>query len=216
MIKAVIFDLDGVIAKTDNYHYLAWKKTCEEHHLFFDKDLNNELRGVSRQNSLNIILKHNKFKMNEDSINQILSEENQYFNEIISKINETDLFTGIIDVFKELKVRNIKIGVGTMTKHSKEIIDGLNIRSYFDAIVDGNMVVNSKPDPEVFLSCAKLLEVNPTETLVIEDGKSGIEAANAGGFISVAIRNVTSLNIAKFNIDDITEVLDVLKSVESE
>ena len=210
MINAVIFDLDGVLAKTDSYHYLSWKRICDNHHFYFDKDINNELRGISREDSLRVILRHNKIELNENEFNDICNEENTFYNVLLQGLNENDLFPGTIPVLKELRKRGIKLAIGTGTKHADEIIDKLNIRKYFDVIIDGNMVSNPKPDPECFLLCSKKLDVKPESTFVIEDADSGIMAAISGNFIPIAVGNAKKSNKAHYNIQDMKDILVLL------
>jgi beta-phosphoglucomutase len=211
MIKAVIFDLDGVLAKTDSLHYLSWKKICDNHHFQFDKDLNNELRGISREECLRTILAYNKLKVSDEDFKKICDEESNNYNNLISNLTSNDLMSGAIDVLKSLVNRNIKLAIGTGSKHASRVIDKLEIRKYFDVIVDGNMTIKAKPDPECFLTCAKLLAIDPSEILVIEDADSGIMAANAGGFISVSTKSNKEDIIAQHYIDTLEEVLLLLK-----
>jgi|SRR5574344_83122 beta-phosphoglucomutase len=211
MVKAIIFDLDGVLAKTDSLHYFSWKKICENHHFQFDKDLNNSLRGVSREECLNIILRYNKIKLNDVDFKKICEEESNNYNLLIANISTNDLMPGALNVLKTIKAKGIKMAIGSGSKHASFVIDKLEIRKYFDVIVDGNMIKNAKPDPECFIICSKLLKVEPVDTLVIEDADSGIIAANNGGFNSVSVRRTAEDVIADHYIDRLEEILLLIK-----
>ncbi len=211
MVKAIIFDLDGVLAKTDSLHYFSWKKICENHHFQFDKDLNNSLRGVSREECLNIILRYNKIKLNDVDFKKICEEESNNYNLLIANISTNDLMPGALNVLKTIKAKGIKMAIGSGSKHASFVIDKLEIRKYFDVIVDGNMIKNAKPDTECFIICSKLLKVEPVDTLVIEDADSGIIAANNGGFNSVSVRRTAEDVIADHYIDRLEEILLLIK-----
>lgn len=211
MIKAIIFDLDGVLTKTDSLHYLSWKKICDKHHLQFDKELNNQLRGVSRKESFQIILRFNNKTFTEEEFNSILVEENAIYEQVISGLNkEKDVFSGVYDLLADLRTRQIKLAIGSGSTHAKEVLSRLDLSRFFDVIVDGNMITKTKPDPDIFLQCAKLLECNPEDTLVIEDACSGVEAANRGGFTSVALRSAKDAKNAKFEIDSLEEIYKLI------
>lgn len=211
MIKAVIFDLDGVLAKTDSLHYLSWKRISENHHLSFDKDLNNLLRGVSREECLKIILDHNKACLSEEDFDKVCDEENKNYSALALNVTPNDLFPNAVEVLKEIKQKGIKLAIGTGSKHAQIVIDKLGIRKFFDVIVDGTMFHNPKPDPECFMLCARLLKVNPVDALVIEDADSGILAANDGGFNSVSIRQTSDNVIADHYIEKLDDVLLLIK-----
>jgi beta-phosphoglucomutase len=211
MVKAVIFDLDGVLAKTDSLHYLSWKRISESHHLNFDKDLNNLLRGVSREECLKIILDHNKARLNEEDFNKICDEESKNYAALALNVTPNDLFPNTIEILKSIKQSGVKLAIGSGSKHAQIVIDKLGIRKFFDVIVDGTMFHNPKPDPECFMLCARLLKINPVDALVVEDADSGILAANAGGFNSVATRQTSDNVVADHYIDKLDDVLLLIK-----
>lgn len=211
MIKAVIFDLDGVLTKTDSLHYLSWKKVCENHRFMFDKDLNNELRGVSRQECLSIILHFNKIKLSDEDFKKICDEESANYDVQITRLTVNDLMPGTVEVLKAIKLKGIRLALGSGSKHASLVIDKLDIHKYFDVVVDGNMIKNPKPDPECFTLCATLLKVSPADSLVVEDADSGIIAANRGGFTSVSVRQTKEGIVADHYIEHLEQVLLLLK-----
>ena len=212
MVKAVIFDLDGVLAKTDSFHYLSWKKICDTHAYLFDKVMNNELRGVSREECLKIILGYNNITLSDEDFKKVCDEENENYNHIVDDITEQDLFPGVVNLLKKLKGDGFPLAIGTISKHAKTTIEKLKIGKFFNTIVDGNMVKKAKPDPECFLLCAKNLGISPKDILVIEDADSGIIAANKGGFISVAFGNAKNNKEAKYIVDSIEEIDNIIKT----
>ncbi|MBU3099484.1 MULTISPECIES: beta-phosphoglucomutase [Clostridium] len=193
-IKAVIFDLDGVIVSTDKYHYQAWKKMADEEEIYFDKIINEGLRGVSRMESLEIILKKSQKIYNQNEKEELAGRKNNYYREMLNCLTPTDILPGVIKVLEFLRERGIKIAIGSSSKNTPFILEKIGLGSYFDAVSDGNDINKSKPDPEVFLLAAKKIRVIPGECLVLEDADAGIEAALAGGMkvmgVGFAAKNV--------------------------
>ncbi len=188
MLKGVIFDLDGVLCHTDEFHYLAWKEVSDELGLVFDRSLNSKLRGVSRKDSFRIILNENKKTMDEEAIDVILEKKNTIYRKHLATMTSDDLDPDVIPSIERLKGKGLKLAVGSSSKNTNTILENLRIKEYFDAIADGTMIKKSKPDPEVFLLAAEKLELNAEECIVIEDAKAGIEAASRGGMASIAFR----------------------------
>jgi len=176
-MKAVIFDLDGVIVSTDHLHYEAWLKVSQEEGLVFNHDINSFLRGVSREASLDIILKHNNKKMSTTQKQDILTRKNNDYLDSIHTLKPDDILDGIPDVLSMLKDRNLKLAIGSSSKNAQHILKQIGLSDFFDAVCDGNMILSSKPDPEVFLLAAKMLGVQPEDCVVIEDASSGVIAA---------------------------------------
>ncbi len=180
-IEAVIFDLDGVLVDTAKYHYLAWKKLADELNIQFSIEDNERLKGVSRMQSLEIILEIGKATINNDVKIQLAQKKNNWYVEYISKLTPEDILPGVIVFLESIKAKGIKIALGSASKNSMLILNKLNLTDYFDAIIDGTKVSKAKPDPEVFLKGAKALEVLPSQCIVFEDAEAGVEAAiNAG------------------------------------
>ena len=205
-IKAFIFDLDGVIVDTAKYHYLAWKKIADQLDIKFSEEQNELLKGVSRLRSLDIILELGKKKASQLDKNKWLIQKNEDYLTYLVDMDETAILLGVFPVLKFLKEKNQLIALGSASKNARPILEKTGIVSYFDAIVDGNDVTNAKPDPEVFLIAAKLLDVNPTDAIVFEDSVAGIQAANIGKMTSIGIGEETILHEAKYIFKDFTYI----------
>ena len=182
-----LFDLDGVIVDTANYHFLAWRKIASNFGFELSKENNEKLKGVSRTKCLNIILELSNFDLNENSFNYYLKKKNEIYLDYIKNINSENILPGILKTLNYLKEKKIMIGIGSASKNAKFIIEKLKIVPFFDVIVDGNQIVNSKPDPEVFLKGSKALGVLPENCVVFEDSDSGIQAAKAAKMTAIAI-----------------------------
>ena len=190
-MKAVIFDLDGVICFTDKYHYIAWKKLADKEGIYFDETINNRLRGVSRMDSLEIILERATKKYSDEEKEAMAAEKNATYVELLKEMSPADLSTEVKDTPNELRARGYKLAIGSSSKNTKMIIGQIGLGDFFDAISDGTNITKSKPDPEVFLKAAEFIGENPTDCLVVEDAKAGIEAAYAGGFVSAGLGEAT-------------------------
>ena len=210
MIKGVIFDLDGVIVFTDKYHYLAWKAIADEENIYFDEQINHLLRGVSRMESLNIILRKATKCYNEKEKEELAYKKNEIYKNYLQSLNKNNVSLDVINTLKTLKEKNIKIAIGSSSKNTKLILSKIGLLDMFDCIVDGNDIKHSKPNPEVFLKAAEKLMLNPSDCLVIEDAESGIDAAIDGGFISVGIGNASKYNKTKYKIDNVKEIINLL------
>ena len=187
MISAVIFDLDGVIVSTDECHYMAWKKLADEEGIYFDKIINNRLRGVSRMESLDIVLEKSERKYSIKEKEELATRKNNYYKEYITKLTPNDILPGVTDTLNELKKHDIKIAIGSSSKNTPLILERIGLTEVFDAISDGNNIKKSKPDPEVFVKAAQMLEVECEKCLVVEDADAGIEAGRAAGMRTLAV-----------------------------
>lgn len=208
--KAVIFDLDGVICSTDDYHYEAWKELAEQIGVPFDKEINNLLRGVSRQKSLEIILRNHDIVYSDEEKKELTDKKNLIYRGLLKSMTPKDLDPEVDLVLKKLKEEGLKIAIGSSSKNARLILGYLGIENEFDAISDGNNIRASKPDPEIFLRAAKSLAINPGDCLVVEDAKAGVLAAIAGGMDCAAIGYATKYGIAKYNLRSIKELLEIL------
>jgi len=186
-ISACIFDLDGVIVDTARYHFIAWKELAKTWDIDLTTEENEKLKGVSRVESLRHIIGLADIQLSNDEIDRYCTEKNAHYLSLISDMDDSELLPGVKELLEELTQLNIKIGLGSASKNAPHIIKKTAIDHYFQAVVSGNDVVNSKPHPEVFLNGAEILNVAPVETIVFEDSQKGIEAANRGNFISVGI-----------------------------
>ncbi len=209
-IKGVIFDLDGVIVSTDHYHFLGWKRLADEEGIFFDEEINNRLRGVSRMESLNIILERSKKTYNDEEKNEMAQRKNNYYVEYLSNLTDKDILPNVFKVLEKLKEKNIKIAIGSSSKNTPIILKRIGLSEYFDAIADGNDIKKSKPDPEVFLLACERLKLSPKECAVVEDAKSGIDAAKSAKMVGIAISDAFSYEKADYSLKNIEDILNLV------
>ena len=205
-ISAVIFDLDGVIVSTDEYHYQAWKQISDQENIYFDREINERLRGVSRMESLDIILSHSNKVYSQSEKGLLAQRKNDIYCELLNKLSPNDILPGVINLLISLKARDIKVAIGSSSKNTPFILDQIGLASNFDAIADGNSIKNSKPDPEVFLLAAKMLGVEPEACVVIEDAEAGIDAAKAAGMKAVGIGSAAKCLNADLKLIDLTNI----------
>lgn len=188
MIKGVIFDLDGVIVSTDELHYEAWKKLAEELGITdFTKEDNEKQRGVSRMESLEVVLAKGSRQYSEEEKVQLADRKNNYYKEMLKTLDKSALLPGSEETLLKLKEKNILIALGSASKNAITILKQIEIYDLFNEISSGLDVTRSKPDPQVFLVAAQKLGLDPGECLVVEDSKAGIVAAKAGGMKSLAV-----------------------------
>ena len=192
-IRACIFDLDGVIVDTASHHFVAWQNLAEELGVPFSAEDNEALKGVSRVDSLEYILRKGGLVLDPATKVQLMDRKNAHYLELASKTSPSDALPGVVELIHELRSQGIKVALGSSSKNAEMILTRLTLLDAFDTLVDGNHITLSKPDPEVFLMGAKALGLAPEECLVFEDAQSGIDAANAGGFPVVGIGNQGSL-----------------------
>ena len=186
-MKAVIFDLDGVICFTDKYHYQAWKALADRLGIYFDEIINNRLRGVSRMASLDIVLERAERSYSQEEKDAFAAEKNATYVELLQQMSPRDLSDEVRETLNALRAGGYKLAIGSSSKNTKLILSRIGLGDFFDAISDGTNITHSKPDPEVFLMAAEMLSLDPSECLVVEDAKAGIQAAHAGGFRSAGI-----------------------------
>ncbi len=189
MIKAVLFDLDGVITDSSKYHYLAWKMVAQKLGIEFDEVYNEKLKGVSRAESLELILQNDKRKRiySSEEKEKIADEKNEAYKKLIQKIKPTDLLPGIKALLIDLRDNNIKTVVCSASKNANTIIESLKIQGYFDIIVDANLIIHSKPDNDIFTIGAYMAGVKPKEAVGIEDAAAGIDAIHNAGMKAIGI-----------------------------
>ncbi len=204
--KAFIFDLDGVIVDTARYHFLAWQKLAQELGIEFTPEHNEELKGVSRVRSLDIILELGKVTASQEDKNRWLIQKNEDYLAYLVNINQSEVLPGVMPILQFLKEKNQAIALGSASKNARPILEKTGIIHYFDAIVDGNDVTNAKPDPEVFLQAAKLLGATPENSIVFEDSVAGVQAANIANMTSVGIGEEIILREAKYIFRDFTYI----------
>lgn len=212
--KGFIFDLDGVIVDTAKYHFLAWKNLANSLGIDFTKEQNEQLKGVSRINSLEKILNWGNKTVSADEFQKLLVRKNEEYLEYITKMDESEILPDTEKILDFLIQNNQGIALGSASKNAVPILEKINLLSKFECIVDGNSVIKGKPNPEVFLKAADGLQVPPTECIVFEDSIAGIQAANAADMISIGIGEQNVLHEADYVFKDFTGLsVEFLKSL---
>ncbi|MCL2050447.1 MAG: beta-phosphoglucomutase [Lachnospiraceae bacterium] len=210
-MKAIIFDLDGVIIHTDKYHYQAWKKLADRLGVYFDEEINNRLRGVSRMESLDIVLENSDYSSaNSEMKNEMAEEKNNTYRELLEKMTPEDLEAEVLDTLTALKQQGILMSIGSSSKNARLILNKIGLGDFFDAISDGNNITNSKPDPEVFLKAADYLNVNACDCVVVEDADAGISAAHRAEMKAIAMGDAVKYGNGDWNIGAFREILDII------
>ena len=215
-IEACLFDLDGVLCDTAKYHFKAWKRLANELGFDFTETENEQLKGVSRVESLNLILKWGGKVENDEEVKTAYADKkNEWYLEYIAHMTPEETLEGVEKFLISLQKEGIKIGLGSASKNARMILDRIKLTHYFDVIIDGNSTKNSKPHPEVFLLGAEQLGVSPQNTIVFEDAEKGIEAALNGNFYAVGIGNPDTLDeahivIPGFEYIDWSEIQEAL------
>lgn len=207
-VKAVIFDLDGVLVDTAIYHFQAWHRLAEDLGYSFSIVDNEQLKGVSRIESLELILKWAGVEKSEAEKADLLVLKNQWYLELIEQLSPDHLLSGSLELLKKLQEKGIKIGLGSASKNAMGILEKTGIIPYFDALIDGNVVQLSKPNPEVFLKGAEVLEIAPAHCLVLEDAQAGIDAARAAGMQVIGVGLEEHLKGADLVVADLGTLVD--------
>ena len=205
-IKACIFDLDGVIVDTAGYHYQAWKRLANQLDFDFTLEDNEKLKGISRKESLELILKWGMVSKTNLEKEELARLKNSWYVEMISGMTPADVLPGALQFLKDVKTSGYKTALGSASKNAGIILNKVELTNYFDAIVDGNVVTASKPDPQVFLKGAKMLDVDPLACVVFEDAIAGVEAAKNGGMKVVGIGSIETLAGADLIIGSLQEM----------
>lgn len=206
MIKAFIFDLDGVLVDTAKYHFRAWKALANEIGIDFTEKENEQLKGISRKESLELILGWANVQISEDRKLELMEMKNNLYLQFVENMNASELLQGVKEFLIESKTLGLKIALGSASKNAIPILEKTNILSFFDAIVDGNHTTKSKPDPQVFRMGADLLGLKPKEAIVFEDSLAGVQAAKTGGFVAIGIGSEKVLTKADKIYKGISEI----------
>ena len=210
--KGVIFDLDGVICFTDEYHYLAWKAMADSIGVEFDRTINNRLRGVSRMASLEIILDRSAVAYSAEEKLALATKKNDLYKEYLKQMSPSDLSTEVKATLDALRDAGLKLAIGSSSKNTPFILGQLGLEGFFDAVSDGNNITNSKPDPEVFLKAAQFLGLKPEDCLVVEDAVSGAEAGHRGGFRVACVGDASKAGVGDYNLRSIAQLAEIAVS----
>jgi len=203
-IQAFIFDLDGVLTDTAEYHYLAWKRLAEEEGLSFNRHDNEKLRGVSRRASLELILQRKRLP--EEKMQELMDRKNGYYHEYIKSITNKDLLPGAEDLLRDLKARGYKLAMASGSKNAPKVVERLGIAAYFDALAHGGSVEKTKPAPDLFLYAAEKLGLEARYCVVVEDAAAGIEAAKAAGMATIGIGPPERVGEADFCFPSVADI----------
>lgn len=204
MFKGVLFDLDGVITDTAEYHFLAWKKLADDLGISIDREFNERLKGVSREDSLTLILEHGNKQddINTEQFSQLAKEKNENYVEMIQAISPKDIYPGILELLTDLKNNGIKIALASASKNGPLLLDKMEISHFFDAIVDPASLAAGKPAPDIFLAAASAVDIDIKEAIGIEDAAAGVQAIKASGALPIGVGEAKDLG------DDIALVPD--------
>ena len=205
--KGIIFDLDGVICSTDEYHYLAWKALADRMGIPFDRERNNLLRGVSRMASLDIILEKSDKTYTDEEKTAFAEEKNTLYRELLGRMSPADLSSDVKNTLEALRKTGLKLAIGSSSKNTPFILERIGLKDFFDAVADGNCITHSKPHPEVFLKAADKLGLIPQDCLVVEDAHAGVEAAKAGGFDCAAMGDARDDERADWHLEKFSDLL---------
>ena len=207
---AVIFDLDGVICYTDEYHYQAWKAMADSIGASFDPEINNRLRGVSRMASLDIVLEKYHGELSEAEKEELADQKNEIYKKLLAQMSPADLSDEVKSTLDELRRRSYQLAIGSSSKNAPFILRQIGLGEYFDAVSDGNNITRSKPDPEVFEKAAKMLWVGAKRCLVVEDAVSGAEAAHKGGMKAACVGDASRAGAGDYNMKSVKDLLEIL------
>lgn len=205
LIRCVIFDLDGVLVTTDDCHYRAWKQMADEQGIYFDRQINHRLRGVSRMASLEIILERARRGYTSAEKLALATRKNDLYVSLISRLDDRAILPGAIDTVQKVRQLGVKTAIGSSSKNAPLILQQLYMRELFDAVADGNQITHSKPHPEVFLLAARLAGTDPCECLVVEDADAGVEAAKAGGMLAMGVGSAQAHPQADYRAPSLAE-----------
>jgi beta-phosphoglucomutase len=212
---ACIFDLDGVIVDTAKYHFMAWKKLADRLGIIFMEKDNERLKGVSRMDSLEIILEIGNMKLTAGQRNEYAMLKNKWYVEYISRMTPAEILPGSVEFINELRTADIRVAIGSASRNTPMILDRVGIGQLFDAVADGNIVSKAKPDPEVFIKAAELVGIAPGNCMVFEDAIAGVQAALNAGMICIGVGSPEILSAAHFVVSGLNEMsLEKLRIME--
>lgn len=211
-IKGIIFDLDGVLVFTDKFHYQAWKAIADDYGIYFDEKINNRLRGVSRMESLDIILERYEGKsLTLEEKEKMAEKKNRIYCELLKTMTPSDVGEDVRNTLDRLHEMGLKLAIGSSSKNAKFILEKVKLLEVFDAVSDGTNISRSKPDPEVFVKAAEYLGFAPEDCAVVEDAEAGIDAAKAGGMYAVGIGEAAKYEKTDYRIERFSDLLKAFK-----
>ncbi len=212
-LKAIIFDLDGVICSTDEYHYQAWKAMADSIGVPFDRKINNRLRGVSRMASLDIVLERSRETYSQAEKEELAAQKNELYKQLLTKITRDDLSDEVYATLLALREKGLRLAIGSSSRNTPMILQQLGLASFFDAVSDGNNITHSKPDPEVFVKAAEMLGIPAENCLVVEDAVSGAEAGHRAGMKVACVGDASAAGAGEFNMSAFSELTAIADSL---
>lgn len=211
-LKAIIFDLDGVICFTDEYHYRAWKALADSIGVPFDRETNNRLRGVSRMASLEILLERCTEDFSQAEKEELANQKNELYKFMLTQIDGKDLTGEVRSTLHTLRELGFRLAIGSSSKNTPIILQRLGLEGFFDAVSDGNNITHSKPDPEVFQKAAQMLNLPAQSCLVVEDALSGVEAGHRAGMQVACVGDAAAARAGEFNMRTLGELIPIVQS----
>lgn len=205
--RGLIFDLDGVICHTDRYHQQAWAETCTRHLIHFDENTQRVIRGMPRRSSLELILKMSGSRISEKEKEEILIEKNELYKSYLESMPSDIMVSGAVETLEKLRKADYSMAIGSSSRNTRLVLKTLDLEKFFRVVVDGKMVHSSKPDPEVFLTAASMMGLEPKDCLVIENTESGIMAGVNGGFRTAGIGHAAGMKEVDYMLSDFTDLL---------
>ena len=210
-LQGILFDLDGVLCSTDEYHYRAWKELADSISVSFDRTVNERLRGISRMDSLEIILEKSAKTYTPEEKLALADRKNARYRELLQNLSPKDTDPDVVSTLLALKKRGLLLCVASSSKNARFILDRLALTSYFDGVCDGTQITRAKPDPEVFLLAANKLGLPAADCLVVEDAQAGIQAAQAGGMDAASVGPAAEQGIGTYQLETIYDLLALFK-----
>lgn len=208
--KAIIFDLDGVLVHTDRYHYMAWKQLADRLQIPFNEKTNHLLRGVSRMESLEIVLRGTARVFSGQEKLRFAEEKNRSYQNYLQQLTPDEVDPSVRAVLESLRQAGLRLAIGSSSKNTPLILEKTDLRKYFDAVSDGNNITRSKPDPEVFLKAAQMLGIPPKDCLVVEDAVSGVEAAAAAGMDCASVGDAAQKQCGQYQMKQFGDLKQVV------
>ena len=209
MIEAILFDLDGVLCSTDEYHYQAWKQVADRLGIYFDREINDRLRGVSRMASLDIVLERAENAFSAEEKAAFAAEKNEIYRALLEQMSPADLPDEVKRTLEELRRRGYRLAVGSSSKNAKFILERIGLGGWFDAVSDGTNITRSKPDPEVFLKAAEYLDIAPERCAIVEDAVAGVQAGLSAGMETNAVGDAVKAHIADHDLGSLEDLLTI-------
>lgn len=214
-LRGIIFDLDGVLCSTDEYHYQAWKMLADKIQTPFDRIINQRLRGVSRMDSLDIILEqYHGPALSLKKKQELADWKNEQYRILLEQMTPEDLTPQVMDTLNALREKGYLLAIGSSSKNASFILERIGLKNFFDAQSDGNNISRSKPDPEVFLKAATFLNLSPDQCLVVEDAVAGAQAGHNGGFLVACVGNAAQEGVGDYNLKDFSQLLTVTNELD--